>query len=348
MALSAKEIQALTDTVAMWRMQEYILIPWYCFYVYYFLTTMAEEVSVIRPQRWNRGKALYMTIRYAMLVYIVIQLTREYRNYIAIPPKSCKALLIGYDLAIGLVALTCSFSLALCLSALVQLKAIYLVAIIVIDCAKPAMSWIINVTADFQYPAKPTSPLLDELGYPCYYISQKEWSENTIGHAGQDVRAYLSLAATTIMFLLGIAAFFVRYKGQGSPLIQVLRRDGGLYYMSMLAYRMLMAIFLTPQVVSISGRDANMAYILLLGAGLALNPILAQRLLINMRKVDYIGSQPVASKLLFAPPPPGSDDDLEDDPGFFEMAPGPSGAHHQGAVGKTSSTHEAREHGNNA
>jgi hypothetical protein len=82
-------------------------------------------------------------------------------------------------------------------------------------------------------------------------------------------------------------------------------------------------------------------------AGLALNPILAQRLLINMRKVDYMGSQPVASKLLFAPPPPGSDDDLEDDPGFFEMAPGPSGAHHRGAVGKTSSTHEAREHGNN-
>ena len=36
------------------------------------------------------------------------------------------------------------------------------------------------------------------------------------------------------MFLLGVATFYVRYKGQGSPLIQVLRRDGGLYYMSML------------------------------------------------------------------------------------------------------------------
>ena len=30
-------------------------------------------------------------------------------------------------------------------------------------------------------------------------------------------------------------------------------------------------------------------------------PILAQRLLIDMRKVDYMGPEPVASKLLFAP-----------------------------------------------
>lgn len=29
-------------------------------------------------------------------------------------------------------------------------------------------------------------------------------------------------------------------------------------------------------------------------------PILAQRLLLNMRKVTYVGSQPAASKLLFA------------------------------------------------
>ncbi|KAJ3550136.1 hypothetical protein NMY22_g619 [Coprinellus aureogranulatus] len=38
-------------------------------------------------------------------------------------------------------------------------------------------------------------------------------------------------------------------------------------------------------------------------------PILAQRLMINLRKTDYMGSRPIASKLLFAPPPPGSEDD---------------------------------------
>jgi hypothetical protein len=32
----------------------------------------------------------------------------------------------------------------------------------------------------------------------------------------------------------------------------------------------------------------------------------------NMRKVDYMGSEPFASKLLFAPPIPGSEDDFDD------------------------------------
>lgn len=42
-------------------------------------------------------------------------------------------------------------------------------------------------------------------------------------------------------------------------------------------------------------------------------PMLAQRLLINMRKVDYMGSQPLASKLLFAPPLSGTEDSLNSD-----------------------------------
>jgi hypothetical protein len=57
-------------------------------------------------------------------------------------------------------------------------------------------------------------------------------------------------------------------------------------------------------------------------------PILAQRLLINIRKVDYMGSEPVASKLLFAPPAPGSEDH-EDDLDFFEMAPERFGLRHR-------------------
>ena len=45
-------------------------------------------------------------------------------------------------------------------------------------------------------------------------------------------------------------------------------------------------------------------------------PIFAQRLMTNMRKVDYMGSEPYASKLLFAPANPGSgtESDFEDEP----------------------------------
>ena len=59
-------------------------------------------------------------------------------------------------------------------------------------------------------------------------------------------------------------------------------------------------------------------------------PILAQRLLINMRKVDYLGSKPIASKLLFTPPEPGSEDDIEGDSESVETVPRHSTLHNRG------------------
>jgi hypothetical protein len=62
-----------------------------------------------------------------------------------------------------------------------------------------------------------------------------------------------------------------------------------------------------------------------------------------MRKVDYMGSEPVAPKLLFAPPAPGSEDSLEGDFNSFEMTPEPSGPHDRGAEGKGSQGREDGE-----
>ena len=44
-----------------------------------------------------------------------------------------------------------------------------------------------------------------------------------------------------------------------------------------------------------------------------------------MRKVDYMGSQPVASKLLFAPPEPGSEGNSDGDFSAIQMAQDPPG-----------------------
>ena len=77
-------------------------------------------------------------------------------------------------------------------------------------------------------------------------------------------------------------------------------------------------------------------------------PILAQRLLINMRKVDYMGSEPLASKLLFAPPAPGSEDDLEGDFDSFETTAEPSGPRDRGAVGERSGGCKEGEGNSNA
>jgi hypothetical protein len=53
-----------------------------------------------------------------------------------------------------------------------------------------------------------------------------------------------------------------------------------------------------------------------------------------MRKVDYMGSEPVASKLLFAPPIPGSEGDLQGDLDSLEMAQEPSGLRQPGSAGE--------------
>ncbi|TEB28609.1 hypothetical protein FA13DRAFT_774061 [Coprinellus micaceus] len=97
MTMSAEDIQALTDAVAAWRMQEYICIAFYCFYAYYVVLTISKEVSIILPQKWGRGKALHAIIRYGMVVFIGLQLSRDYRNYFSISLKACKALTIMVD-----------------------------------------------------------------------------------------------------------------------------------------------------------------------------------------------------------------------------------------------------------
>jgi hypothetical protein len=65
-----------------------------------------------------------------------------------------------------------------------------------------------------------------------------------------------------------------------------------------------------------------------------------------MRKVDYMGSEPVASKLLFAPPAPGSEDDVEEDFDSHEMAQESSVLRHRGAVGGSYHVREAGQAGN--
>ncbi|TEB28620.1 hypothetical protein FA13DRAFT_1815723 [Coprinellus micaceus] len=344
--MSAEEIQALTDAVAMWRTQEYMYISFYCSYVYYILTTMAEEVSIIIPQGWSRGKTLYTIIRYGTVVFIVLHLSRDFRNYFSISPNACKMLVITFDVALYVVTLTCDFSLALCLSALLQAKPVYLAGIVILSCGIPFVNAIFTLVSEIQYPAEPASPLDRELGYICYIISAESAVAKTAVYLGRDIRSYVGLVATTFLAVLGVVTIVVRYKGQGGRLVQVISRDGGLHYLSLLAIRVVGAIVQTGSVLSTQELDANPVYILTNLASIIIIPTLAQRLLINMRKVDYMGSEPIASKLLFAASAPGSEDDLEFD--SFELAPVPSGMGHRGPSGNEPERGGTRGHASTA
>ncbi|KAJ3522075.1 hypothetical protein NMY22_g12042 [Coprinellus aureogranulatus] len=204
---------------------------------------------------------------------------------------------------------SCDATLALCLGALLQAKRLYLVGIMMIAVGPRIIGSIFIVVGDIQYPAEPVSDLLKELGYPCYAPSAEQWRKLAIIYIGLDVRSYVNFATTAVLFLLAGAALVVHYKGNEGRLVRVLRRDGGLYYIALAGIRFGQAITRTPAILAISQLDSNPGLVLIDTLNNIAIPILAQRLMINLRKADYMGSQPIASKLLFAPPPPGSEDD---------------------------------------
>ncbi|KAJ3529340.1 hypothetical protein NMY22_g9040 [Coprinellus aureogranulatus] len=322
MSLSDKQVQALADAVATWQMQE----------VYYVLTTLDEEVAIILPQKLNRGKMLFFFIRYGTLVFIALQLSRDYQNYLVVSPMTCKVLFVFKDVVPAMVSSAAAprdkmqsrstAALALCLGALLQVKGLFLSGILVLSMGPRIVTLIFTIVSEIQYPAQTVSNLDTELGYPCYMPSTEQWLKLTISETGLDIRTYIHFATTAGLFLLAGATLIVRYKGHNGQLIRVLRRDGGLYYITLAGIRFGQAITRTPAVIAISQLDSSPGYVTLTIASYILIPTAAQRLMINLRKADYMGSRPIASKLLFAPHPPGLEDGESSDTdihGFSEM-----------------------------
>ncbi|KAJ3528489.1 hypothetical protein NMY22_g9388 [Coprinellus aureogranulatus] len=339
MAMTEEQIQRLADTVAMWRMQEYVLFrnPWLnsnlskypstrstqvypalfvektslhpaVHQVYYMLTTIREEVSVIYAQKWNLGKILFLVVRYGICIDIALELTANYRNYYVISPKNCKVILVAYDVAYRLAILACDISLGLCLSALLQARQLYLCLIMLLCVGPSIVRFIFQVVSDIQLPVESISSFDEELGYPCYCPSTDDYIASTVTGLGLGTRAYVQFATTTLLLLLAVSTVFFRYRGHKGRLIHIIRRDGGLQIMHT-AVRFAFAILNTPAVMAVDELLSNPVY----HSSEVVVPVLAQRLMVNMRKIDYMGSRPFASKLLFAPPEDETQSDLKNE-----------------------------------
>ncbi|KAJ3516851.1 hypothetical protein NMY22_g14109 [Coprinellus aureogranulatus] len=347
MALSEDQVAALAAAVAAWRQQEYFsseqmnigevvvlplnrnpLVSFIAFYVYYLLTTLDEEAEIIFPQIRSGGVALFAFIRYGTCVFIALTLPSarfpsaraagyltaylgNYRNYYTISPEDCKGLLVAYGVVSRLVSLACNIALGLCLGALLRAGKLWLIVIMIIAAAPTVINGLIfTVIGSIQLPAEPPSPLDRELGYPCAIPPNEEWLTGTIAGVGRSARIYLSFATTVCLLLLAIVTLVLRYRGQNGRLVQIIRRDGGLYYIALAAIRLVNTIVTTPALYpSTEQGDGNPAVVLASVANDLIIPVLAQRLMINMRKVDYMGSTPIASRLLFASAPRLADDD---------------------------------------
>ncbi|KAJ3546258.1 hypothetical protein NMY22_g2122 [Coprinellus aureogranulatus] len=337
MSLSEEQLRSLANAVATWRMQDNIAISLLAFYVrssyhlqrilgpneflpqvYYVVTTLEAEITVIFPERWNRGKALFMIIRYGILVFTALHLARDFRNHFTISLNGCKALHIIYVLFQYAALISCDVVLGLCLSALLRARWLAASLISILSAAPNVIAFVFTIISTSQYPPEEISSLDEELGYPCYIPPSDEWEQSTVSGLRRDIRRYITFSITALLLLLALATFAIRYRGQSGPLFQVLRRDGGLYYIALAgqfssfpdfytrkvlidaALRFGLAIVSTPAILSSEEFDSSPVALLLTVSSYVIVPILAQRLLLNMQKVDHVGSQPFASRLLFA------------------------------------------------
>ncbi|KAJ3542604.1 hypothetical protein NMY22_g3447 [Coprinellus aureogranulatus] len=317
---------AIELTVAMYQMQE----------IYYVVTTIDEEVGLVSPQRWSRGKILFVIIRNGTVMFIALEFLRNYRTYVVLSPKNCKVLEIVHGVALYLSKGACDgkqlespfkidtkgsisqASLALCLGALIQAKGIYLFSIMVLAMGPAIVGTVFGLVPLVQYPAEPVSKLEEELGYPCYAFSNERWHKSTIAGLGSDSRRYFYFAATAALVIMAAAALATRYRSHKGRLVQVLRRDGGMYcfflagveisrvslcFLSLKSnegVRFGNAITNTPAVLTAGKWAYSPTAIVIDYTNRIAIPVLAQRMLINLRKADEMGSQPLISQLHFA------------------------------------------------
>ncbi|TEB34038.1 hypothetical protein FA13DRAFT_1707645 [Coprinellus micaceus] len=270
--------------------------------IYYVLTTADDEVSIMFPQKWTFGKVLYFSIRYGNVLSIALDIPKNFRNYFDISPMHVP------------VRIACDG-----------------------DLSPPTTFYMtpeLNVTFDSGYPCASRfqearinhgpGDLISLWTYTYQGAARgplQDWGTPTIK---PEIQSYFNFGFTAATTIATMSTFIARYRKQNGRFTRVLRRDGGFYFLAAIGTRLanIIAIFVwvhfyvdcdgdpcawslfspylrgTPSLPE--GENPDFAILMLLQFQYVVIPILVQRLVINVRKVDFMGSQPLASTLLFA------------------------------------------------
>ncbi|KAF6753904.1 hypothetical protein DFP72DRAFT_900840 [Ephemerocybe angulata] len=311
MSLSPEEVAELTAAISMSATLEYIHLGLYTFFCYHYLTTIAEEVAIMWPQKWKTGKSLFLLPRYGPIVLATISILTSFRNYLVIAPKVCRGLAISYESTFVAYSLAAEVILLLCLHALMGAKVKYLALIMLVF-------WGLSLGAifaqlDFLAENSRAAPLAEfdqGLGYPCTWAGVISPS----AFRGARVTAYISLSKSICMFVLSLVVFFWRYRSKGGSLITTLRRDSGLYIFSLTAIRLANTLAILFNLRLGQSVTTLLASTIISGIQKMIVPVLACQLLLNIRKASDPGVQTVVSTILFDPPVTnmGTRDEYED------------------------------------
>ncbi|RXW14040.1 hypothetical protein EST38_g11813 [Candolleomyces aberdarensis] len=196
-------------------------------------------------------------------------------------------------------------ALLLCLYALLGTKRRYLILLAVFFTSYTIVHFALLLPYTINSSkAIPSFPLDQRFGYACNFqmpskITQNYWI----------VLRYVNLSRTAITACISIATLIIRYRRQNGSLINVIRRDGGMYYLGTIAIRV------TDSVVTTSGFITILTeYRIVEVLSHVVIPMLVTRLLINMKKIgerrEMTNTSRIISTLMFAR---RNQRDLEDD-----------------------------------
>ncbi|KAF6753806.1 hypothetical protein DFP72DRAFT_394369 [Ephemerocybe angulata] len=313
MSLTPQQLARLTQVASASLKLEYADLSIHTVYVYYYLTTLSEEVNVMWPQKWRIGKGLFLFIRYAPLFFMVTILLNM-RVYADLSPKTCTNLWLAFRTTLDFTSILASeVALLICLFALLNARRPYVLLLVAIYTGMTLGASIPSLRYDERVAQTlPLTQLEHELGYACTWAGV---SDPGIGLANKKA-GYVSLAKAVVLSVFALYIFLVRYRNQTGTLFQTMRRDSGIYILSFVALRLGAALALTLR----TENDLNLpgyAFSIIFQVAV---PMLACRLLLEIRKSGDTTVRTAISTILFNPPWTGDetkenfDDDVHERP----------------------------------
>ncbi|KAF6748776.1 hypothetical protein DFP72DRAFT_915446 [Ephemerocybe angulata] len=310
MSLAPEELTEIISGFSRSLTLEYIYLGLQTFFLYYYLTTVATEVNFMWPRRWRWGKALFLINRYFPMINYVANILTGFRTYTILAPKACTIIFQICQLAVYRVySVSAEVTLILCLHALLGARPVHLTPIMAIYLALTLAANLIQIGMLAE--TSRTLPLSEfgrELGYACTWagiISPASAKKAAIA-------GYISLANALCIFALAFFIFLVRYRNQAGTLklFHVLRRDSGVYILSLAVLRLGQAVV---SAFRLTLGWFNIPEEILVALNTVVVPILANRLLLNMWRTQNPDVRKSVSSILFDPPRPGEDSDNDDE-----------------------------------
>ncbi|KAF6745144.1 hypothetical protein DFP72DRAFT_926568, partial [Ephemerocybe angulata] len=276
--------------------KDYISIAFDSAYLYHSSTTLSEEISSIWSQTWRTGKVLFLFIRYGVILLVAQSILVELRIQTVLSPQVCRGLYLSNNVVLRATGIASEMVVLLCLHALLGAKKRYLALLMTLYTGLTLGGLI----PQYKYfgeisDASLISTLDRELGYAC------TWAVIPSDDAIQKLNAteYIAVVKSACTSALAIAVFYLRYRSQRGSLIRVVRRDSGLCIVSLTS-----TIRLGNAATNAFCPESTSYIPIAIFRGLQniVVPILACRLLFNVRQRTAETSEMVVSTILFDPP----------------------------------------------